>query len=461
MNLNKGSFRDPAGQVFSRDGKIYRSIFTPGVSAYERARDAGIYTELIATGLLLPHEEISPGNDIPEETVYCLQHPTLPFVSYPWEWTFSMLKDAALLHLDIMERLLPKGFWLRDASAFNVQYDKQRLRLIDTLSIGQRVPDSPWVAYRQFCSHFLAPLAMAAYGDIRMLGLWRNSIDGYPLDLAVNSLPAWRRYIPRLFMHLTMHARLQQSADRKEDIGKHATTGNARVSDLGLLGIVRSLRRTIEKIHWKRSSKIWEAYSDIRTYQMEDVSAKTEFIHKIMQRLKPQMVWDLGANIGEFSLIAASNGAFVVSIEGDPACSEHLYQKLSQEHIKDSVLPITMDIANPSPSLGWDSCERLSLKERGPTDILLALALIHHLVFSSSIPLSRIAGWFASLARYVIVEFVPPTDPMVRKILQNRGTEHLPYNKDVFLSSFGALFNFEDQKVLKNARTLYFCKRRK
>jgi len=163
MILNSGSFRDPSGCVFSMDGKIYRSIFTHGANNFKAARDEGIYDKLIEAGLLLAYNEVNLGNMAPEGTIYCLAHPQLPMISYPWEWPFSMFKDAALLHLDAMEMLLQHGFWLRDASAFNVQYDGSRLRLIDTLSIGRRVPESPWVAYGQFCSLFFR---FSGYGCI-------------------------------------------------------------------------------------------------------------------------------------------------------------------------------------------------------------------------------------------------------------------------------------------------------
>lgn len=461
MVSDQGSFRDPSGQVFIRNGKIYRSIFRPGLKDFEAARDSGIYDELTEAGLLLPYEEVDLGNLAPEGTVYCLSHPRLPMVSYPWEWPFSMLKKAALIHLDAMEMLLPQGFWLRDASAFNVQFDSQRLRLIDTLSIGQRLPESPWVAYGQFCSHFLAPLAMAAYCDVRTLALWRNYIDGYPLDMATRMLPVWKRYRPGLFMHLTLHARFQSVADRKEDIGKSRSGKKPKVSDQGLIGLMRSLRRTIAGIKWKRTSKVWEEYEELRTYETEDVAQKSDYVDRVVKRLKPKIVWDLGANVGEFSLIAASNGSFVVSIDGDPACTEHLYQRLSQENGSKGILPLTMDLANPSPGLGWDSRERLSLRDRGPADLVLALALIHHLVFSSYVPLQLIAEWFAGLSRQLLVEFVPPSDPMVQKLLENRKDEHLPYTLKVFQSSFGSHFEFVDQTILPNGRTLFLCKQKR
>lgn len=458
---DSGSFRDPSGHVFTKDGDVYRSIFKPGVRDFEAARDSGVYDKLIGRGLLLSHQEVNAGNFAPEGTVYCLAHPQLPMISYPWEWPFSLLKDAALVHLDAMEMLLPYGFWLRDASAFNVQYDGSRLRLIDTLSIGCRVPESPWVAYGQFCSHFLAPLAMAAYCDVRTLSLWRNYIDGYPLDLAIKLLPIWRFLKPGLFMHLNLHARIQNLADRKEHIGKSKLARKPKVSERGLIGLIRSLHRTIEGIKWNRFSKIWEDYREIRTYNTEDVARKSEYVDSVVQRLKPNMVWDLGSNTGEFSLIAASYGAFVVSVDGDPACTEFLYQKLSQKNRIRGILPLTMDLANPSPSLGWDSRERLSLRDRGPADLVLALALIHHLVLSCGVPLYQIAKWFSNITNHVLVEFIPPSDPMVQKLLRNRGDEHLPYNLEIFQSSFGKVFDFFDQKKLQNGRILFLCRRKK
>ena len=287
MARNTGSFRDPSGQVFEIESEIYRSIFRPGADDFEAAREAGVFHKLVQAGLLLPHEELDMRDLAPEDTIYLLKHPRLPMVSYPWEWPFSFLKDAALIHLEAMEKLVPDGFWLRDASAFNIQYDGDRLRLIDTLSVGRRIPESPWVAYGQFCAHFLAPLSMAAYCDIRTFSLWRNYIDGFPLDLALKTLPFWKRYRPGIFMHLTLHAHAQGVADKKEDIGRVKSTKKPRVSDRGLTGIVHSLHKTIEGIKWKRTSKVWEEYGDIRTYQAEDVTRKSEYVDQVVKRLQP------------------------------------------------------------------------------------------------------------------------------------------------------------------------------
>lgn len=456
MTSDSGSFRDPSGHVFKRDGQIYRSIFNAGAVDFRAARDAGIYEKLIDAGLLISHEEVQE-KEFPPGTVYCLRHPRIPMISYPWEWPFSLLKDAAFLHLEIMERIVPEGFWLRDASAFNIQYDGKALRLIDTLSIGKRVPESPWVAYKQFCSHFLAPLALAAYGDVRTLSLWRAYIDGYPLDLVAKMLPFWKRYKPGLLMHLVLHARFQAAADRKEDIGRSEQTRRPTLSDSGLIALIRSLKSAVAGIRWKRSSAIWEEYGDIRTYGAGDVSRKAAYVAQVIEKINPDVVWDLGANTGEFSQIASSRGAFVVSIDGDPACMEFLYTKNSGPK-GESILPLIMDLANPSPGLGWDGCERSSLKARGPADLVLSLALIHHLVLSSCVPLEMVARWLAALGEHILVEFVPPGDPMVRKLISSRVDEHLPYDEAAFRSCFEQVFRFIDSEALDNGRTLFLCR---
>ncbi|MBN1614010.1 MAG: SAM-dependent methyltransferase [Deltaproteobacteria bacterium] len=459
MTSDSGSFRDPAGHVFTRNGRIYRSIFEPGVNDFEAARDAGIHEKLIDAGLLIHHEEIEE-KDAPSGTVYCLRHPRIPMISYPWEWPFSLLKDAALLHLDIMERIVPEGFWLRDASAFNVQYDGNGLRLIDTLSIGKRLPESPWIAYKQFCSHFVAPLALAAYGDIRTLSLWRSYIDGYPLDLAAKMIPLRRRFAPGLFMHLLLHARFQAKADRKENIGKADQAKTLTLSDNGLIALIRSLRQTVSGIRWKRSSAIWEGYGDIRTYDSEDLARKAAYVEQVVKQLNPAMVWDLGANTGEFSEITASGGAFVVSIDGDPACAEFLYEKVSNSKGMKNILPLVMDLANPSPGLGWDGRERFSLRDRGPADLVLALALIHHLVLSSCVPLEIVSRWFSGIGENVLVEFVPLGDPMVQKLLHNRVDERHPYDEAAFRSNFETMFRFVDSTTLENGRKLFLYRRK-
>jgi len=271
-------------------------------------------------------------------------------------------------------------------------------------------------------------------------------------------LPLFKKYSPSLLMHLTLHARFQQNADRQEDLLKSKSKKIKKVSNFALLGIIRSLRKSIKKLNWKVRSRIWANYDSIRTYEDHDVKEKENYVKEIINRLNPEMVWDLGGNTGEFSLIAAEKGAFVVSIDGDPACTEYIYRKITSTEKGKRILPLTIDLANPTPGLGWESRERLNLTERGPADLLLALALIHHLVFSANVPLHLIAGWFAKLSKNLIVEFIPPTDPMIKKLTLNR-LEYLPYSLDDFKAGFGKYFEFIDSKQLNNGRILFYFKK--
>jgi len=449
-----GSFRDPFGQIFYRNGEVFRAIFPEGAEDYTAARDAGVFRDLQSAGLLIGHEECSL-DTAPNGAVYCLRHPRLPFVSYPWEWCFSHLKHAALLHLDVMDIILPKGFWLRDASAFNTQFDGSRFRLIDTLSIGKKPEGSPWVAYHQFCSHFLCPLALASR-DVRILGLWRNQIDGFPIDFAAHLLPFRLKMRPGIIMHLLLHAKYQSRVDLDAAAGS-STTGR-RLSLEGLKRIVHSLRKTIQGLSPRIESRIWDRYESVRTYDDPDVRIKSEFLRAAVDQLRPGIVWDLGANLGEFSDIASEKGALVVSIDGDPACTELQFQKRFAKGSRSAILPLTMDLANPSPGLGWAGVERSGLTGRAPADLVLALALVHHLVFSSSIPLHKVADWFAALSRNLVIEFVPPDDPMVRKLTQNRPV-HLPYTREVFDSAFARRFEVMKTERLPNGRILFLLRR--
>jgi len=449
------SFKDPSGLIFTHDNMVYRSIFKAGAANYKAGRDHGIFSKLIDTGLLIPHTEQEVKAFCPQGTVYCLNHPILPMISYPWEWSFSMLKDAALIHLEIMEMIVPEGFWLRDASAFNIQYNGATPLFIDTLSIGRRVQQSPWVGYRQFCSHFIAPLALAACCDVRLLALWRNYLDGIPLDLARNLLPLRKQYLSRLLFHLNLHSRLQEASEQKDNLNKQKRKKPPRVSDRALVGLIRSLRNTVKGMKWKGASKIWRQYTHIRNYSDKDVSKKSEFIHNVIDRIKPKKVWDLGGNTGEFSFLAASCGAFVVSIDGDPACTEYIYTRLKKHDKRKSILPLTMDLSNPSPALGWNNEERTSLNDRGPADLVMALALMHHLVFSNNVPISHIAKWLNGLSNYLLIEFVPPQDPMVQRLLEHRRGEHLPYTRELFLSGFSKWFDVLHSTELPNQRELF------
>ena len=256
-------------------------------------------------------------------------------------------------------------------------------------------------------------------------------------------------------MHLTLHARAQKKAESKKYLYRESPVSSPKVSDRALIGLIRSLKRTIHSLHPKSSSKIWEEYTDICIYEERDLITKRNFVQNAIQRIRPNMVWDFGANTGEFSQIAASEGSFTVSIDNDMGCIEQTYITTRNSSQIKNLLPLIMDLANPSPGLGWDHRERASLKKRGPADLILALALVHHLVLSAYVPLEKVARWLAGLGRYLVIEFVPPNDPMVQKLLKNRITGHHPYDFNIFHAAFNRHYEWIEHATLENGRLLF------
>lgn len=448
------SFRDPAGAVFRRDGVLYRGIRAAGRPQYEALMSSGLYDELVAEGLLIPHVEMPPV-EAPPGWDKVIRPVEVPFVSYPYEWCFSQLKDAALATLEIQKRALRRGLTLVDASAANIQFVEGRPTLIDTLSLRLYEAGEPWTAYRQFCQHFLAPLALMGFRDVRLAGLLRAHIDGLPLDLTSSLLPFRSRLRPSLFLHLHLHA---QSQKRYE--GRAVRVARGRVPLRSLLGLVDSLEAAIRRLRWRAAGTEWAEYYEDTNYTEQGLAEKRRAVDEFVAAVRPRTVWDLGGNIGTFSRAAAASGALVLSFDVDPACVERSYLRVRAERER-RILPLLMDLDNPSPGTGWENAERLSLLERGPADAVLALALVHHLAIGNNVPLDRIARFLARAGRSLLVEFVPKTDSQVKRLLVVREDIFEGYTAEGFERSFGGSFTIERRVRLPGSeRTLYAMTRK-
>jgi ribosomal protein L11 methylase PrmA len=445
------SFRDPSGQVFRRRGVVHRRVEASYARHYDRLMASGLYDALVADGRMVPHQEVPVGPQ--DGGAYRVLRPEpLAFVSYPYEWCAGQLREAALLTLDLMRAALERGLVLKDASAFNVQFIGSRPVLMDTLSFETYEEGRPWVAYRQFCEHFLAPLALASARDPRLLGLMRAHLDGVPLPLASALLPArtWMRF--GLLSHVHLHARAQaRLADAT------AAASRATVSRRSLQALVDDLRRTIEGLRRPAPRSAWSDYEATCTYSAESRDRKADVVRGFVEATRPRLVLDLGANTGAFSRLAAAAGAFVVSIDGDADVVEASFARARQER-DERLLPLVMDLANPSPGLGWDGTERASLRDRGPADAVLALALVHHLALTHNVPLPLIASWLARLGRRAIVEFVPKTDPQAQRLLAVREDVFTRYDRQEMEAALARHFTIETAVELPGAgRVLYAC----
>ncbi|NLF22100.1 MAG: SAM-dependent methyltransferase [Lentisphaerae bacterium] len=454
----RGSFRDPDGSMFTREGVLYRQINRCFQGPFDALVTSGLFERLWSKNLLIRHEAVDIERAADRESaVHVIRPERIPFISYPYEWSFSMYRDAALATLDIQREALALGYTLKDASAYNIQFVDGRPVFIDTLSFEPYAPGRPWVAYRQFCQHFLAPLALMARVDIRLGTLMRDCIDGIPLDLASRLLGARARFNPGLFMHVHLHGRSQI---RHADASAERKAAASRVSPLQLQAILDSLRNTIGKLRWKPTGTEWGDYYTFTNYSDAAFAAKRSVVEAMIRTVAPASAWDLGANNGAFTRLAARQGIPSVAFDIDPAAVEKNYLMIRNDR-EQHLLPLIMDLTNPSPALGWANAERDSLVQRGPVDLVLALALIHHLAISNNVPLGHIAEFLAALGRHLVIEFVPKEDSQVQKLLATRADVFPAYNEQGFEAAFSRRFEIvEKQTVDGTCRTLYRMRRR-
>ncbi len=454
-NANPASWRDPAGFIFSSGGEFFRQVSKRYQTHYDALISSGLYENLVARGLLLPHEDVEPELALERGAYKILRPRQLELVSYPYEWCFSQLRAAALTTLEIQQIALQHGMTLKDASAYNIQFVAGKPVLIDTLSFECYEEGKPWIAYHQFCRHFLAPLALAARVDIRLLDLLRANLDGIPLDYASALLPrrTWLRF--GLLTHLHLHARSVRSfAD-----GKSAAK-NREVSVNALRAVVDNLRQAVAKLHYRQRGTEWGDYYDTHNYSEDSFQHKQEVVAEMLKQIQPDTVWDLGANTGVFSKLATATGASTVAWDIDPVAVENNFQECCREG-ESRILPLRLDLTNPSPALGWAHQERMSLQQRGPVDLILALALVHHLAIGNNVQLPMIIEWFAGLGRHVIVEFVPKDDPQVQRLLASREDIFADYNEESFREACEQHFCIEKQiRLRESGRTIFQLQRR-
>lgn len=454
-NLIPGSFRDPNGFLFTRDGALYRQINHSGREDFEYFLSSGLYNTLVENMLLIPHQKAAITPELPDLAFQIIQPERIPFISYPYEWCFSQLKDAALVTLKIQRKALEFGMSLKDSSAYNIQFCRGKPRLIDTLSFEHYQEGQPWVAYRQFCQHFLAPLALMAYCDTRLITRFRIHIDGLPLELVSNQLPKRTYLRPGLLMHLHLHAKSTLISSRKE-ISKESVAG--KVSQRALEGLIDSLEGAVTSLDWKPRGTDWADYYSATNYTDVGFENKKQIVIAYLRRTGGRTVWDLGANTGEFSRLAAGIGMYTISFDLDPAAVEVNYRNAVEEN-NALILPLLMDLRNPSPALGWHNSERSSLLQRGPANAVLALALVHHLVIGNNAPFDRVARFLRDAGEWLIVEFVPKHDTQVQKMLALREDIFLDYTQERFEAAFREHYEILDQKkVVDSDRRIYLMK---
>jgi hypothetical protein len=448
----EGSFRDPSGFVYTRNGTLYRQVNNAFRQHFEAFVGSGLYEELAREGLLVPHRAVGLEHAATGDACAVLQPDQVPFISYPYEWSFGQLQDAALLTLEIQERALRKGFSLRDASAYNVQFRAGRPILIDTLSFEPLQQGKPWPAYKQFCEHFLLPLDLMSQVDIRCGTLLRSYLDGIPLDLG-------RRLLPRrswLSLSTTLHIHLHAWAQSRYAGSAVSSAARGKVmSQSALLRLVANLAGAVRRLSWRAAGTEWAEYTTDNTYSEQAAASKRALVVSYLRQSRADTVWDLGANTGEYSRAALDAVSQVVAFDLDPAAVERNYRRVRKEGTA-GILPLLLDLTNPSPAQGWAGRERFSLEERGPADAVMALALIHHLAIGHNLPLDRIAGYLSRLGRTLVIEFVPKTDAQAQRLLLSRPDIFPEYSREGFEAAFCRHFEIRaSSRVEESDRWLY------
>lgn len=453
-----GSFRDPSGFMFRHEGILYRQVNLHYRQEYDLLMASGLYEQLTKSRALIPHtEESTDLAPVPEIAYKVIRPQTVGFISYPYEWSFDQLKDAAILTLAIARRALEYGMALKDASAYNVQFHEGRPIFIDTLSFEKYEEGLPWVAYRQFCQHFLAPLALMASKDVRLLQLLRVNIDGIPLDLASSLLPTSTRLNLGLSSHIHLHASSQKKYADKE-VSQAEVKG--KFSRGAMETLIESLLSTVRALKVKEINTEWADYYQANNYTEASFEAKRAVVKDFISKVAPQTVWDLGGNTGEFSRAASELGIPTVSMDIDPGAVQQNYQLVKKNKEK-NMLPLVMDLTNPSPALGWRNQERQSLRERGEASLIMALALIHHLAIANNVPLRDVADFFADLGPYLVIEFVPKEDSQVARLLASRLDIFPDYTLEGFKQAFQARYTIlEEHPVEGSKRTLLLMRRK-
>ncbi|HMY24940.1 MAG TPA: hypothetical protein PLN08_07875 [Solirubrobacterales bacterium] len=462
-----GSFRDRDSRVVVSDDAIYRALSPEGAEDWEAFSASPLLEQLTAAGKVIGTREVDPSvlgesqDLLPTGITKVLEHDRVPFVSYPYEWTFSMLQDAAKLQLELGAAAIDSGLDLKDATPYNVQFIGSQPTFIDIGSFEKITEGEPWIAYRQFCMLYLYPLLFQAHKDIPFHPWMRGSIDGIqPID-AIKVFSLRDRLRRGVFLHTSLHARLDRRANKSGPGSAEENKTKRQVKPGQIKAQLESMNRLVSKLKWKAGETSWSGYRQSNTYSDEDDRRKQAFVGEVAAQLKPGLTWDMGCNDGAYSRIAAESSERVVAFDFDHATVEALYRSLREEG-NTKILPLVSNLADPSPALGWRGLERKTLADRGAPDLMLALALIHHVSISANIPIADFLQWARDLETTLLVEFPKRTDPMVRALLANKHEGANPdYEEGNFERELEKRFEVERREELPSGdRILYLARPR-
>lgn len=380
-----------------------------------------------------------------------LEHEAVDFPTWPYEWPFAMLKDAALLHLHLLETCVRAGWVLKDATPFNIQWVGNSPVFIDIPSFVPREDGEYWQGYRQFCSMFLIPLMLTAHLRIPYQPLLRSCLEGIPPEMATRYFHGLHRFKRGVPSHVWFPSKVEGWM-RSRDGARQSPGSRRRQPETALLALLDGLARLVKGLSYRQATPSdWSRYSETHSYAEGDFERKMAFVEKHTSARRPHLLWDLGANTGTFSRIAAQYSEIVIAVDGDHEAVDVLYRE-AREGREQNIVPLVMDLANPSPGQGWAGRERAPFVERRSPDMALCLALLHHLRVSANVPVSLLVKWLRSLDATVIVEFIDRDDEMFTKLAENKREDYADYTLENFRSEVDKYFTVEDRMALKEGK---------
>lgn len=457
--VNAGSFRDRDGRVIHFQKRVFRGLSETALANFRKLKSKKFYQKLESDNRVVASSELAGAdNPLPSEIksrwAGFIEHQPVPVISYPYEWTFSMLKAAASLQLHLAERAVSNGFVLKDATPYNVQFVDGKPIFIDIPSFEPLPQGEAWAGYRQFCEMFLFPLMLQAYKGCDFQPFMRASIDG----IGVQEAAALFGFRDRFRKGVLSHVWLQSKLDRRYGGSSDNVRSNLKSAGFSrelILVNVRKLQKLVNKLSWQAEGSEWGDYSEFHNYSDDDHLRKEGFVRDAVVAEKPNTVWDIGCNTGQFSRIAAAHCQQVVSMDIDHVAVERLFL---DRNTPANILPLLQNVADPSPNRGWRNRERSDLQTRSQPNLVLCLALIHHVVISANIPLPEFIEWLAGLSDKLLIEYVSRKDDKVKTLLRNKEDKYQDYSQVSLESHLAKYFEIQKQLSVNNGdRTLYLC----
>lgn len=448
--------------MYLQDGRVFRGLSAHALESFGRLEESAFYRRHLEAGRIVGTRRLAhDANPLPDAVQSkwqgFLEHDRVAAISYPYEWTFSMLRNAALLQLRLQADALQEDFTLKDATPYNIQFTRNGPVFIDVPSFEPLEPGEAWSAYRQFCEMFLFPLMLQAHKGMDFQPFMRASIDGVGVQTAARIFSGGHWFSKGVLSHVRMQAALERRySGRQVDVKQ--TLKSAGFSKELIIANVKKLRRLVERLEWRKVETEWADYTEFHNYSDADHRGKEDFVRRCVEAVRPGRTWDVGANTGQFSAIAAAHSRQVLAIDVDHQAVERMY--LDSERPA-NVLPLLQNLLDPSPNRGWRNLERSDLASRCPPDLVLCLAVIHHAVITGNVPLAEFVEWLASLAPELVIEYVSREDDKVQRLLQNKKDIYWDYHREHLEQQLALHFDIREQTSLSSGRRhLYWCSRR-